>query len=101
DRNFYDHFGIDIRGVARAAYVDLVTWSRRQGASTLTIQLAEDLIKNDHLPYRFDENISLKSFQQKFWEVVLALQIEKHYTKNEILEIYLNQVFLGGQVHGV
>lgn len=111
DQDFYDHFGISVRGVIRAAYVDIITWSKKQGASTLTMQLAEDLIKNKYInlkkviektyiPMEGDE-IDLKSWKQKIVEAILALQIEKRYTKNEILEIYLNQVYFGKGALGV
>ncbi|HPP02244.1 MAG TPA: transglycosylase domain-containing protein [bacterium] len=100
DFDFYEHPGISPRGFLRAAYVDLRTRSLQQGGSTLTMQLAEDLIVNKHVPYDIPD-MGLKSFQQKLWEILLALQIEKRYTKNEILEIYLNQVFLGGNIYGV
>lgn len=100
DYYFYEHPGISPRGFLRAAYADFRAGSLQQGGSTLTMQLAEDLIVNKHVPYEIPE-MGLKSFQQKLWEILLALQIEKRYTKNEILEIYLNQVFLGGNIYGV
>lgn len=100
DRDFYNHFGVSLRGVVRAAIVDIKTWSKTQGASTISMQLAEDLIKNNHLGYEL-EKMSLKDWRMKIYEVILALQMEKRYTKDEIMEIYLNQVFLGGNVYGV
>ncbi len=100
DIRFYKHFGISPRAFIRAAYHDLRTGRREQGGSTITMQLAEDLILNDHLPYQLPQT-GLKTFTQKIFEVLLALQIEKRYTKDEILEIYLNQVFLGGNIYGV
>ncbi|HOL96140.1 MAG TPA: transglycosylase domain-containing protein, partial [bacterium] len=74
DFDFYEHPGISPRGFLRAAYVDLRTRSLQQGGSTLTMQLAEDLIVNKHVPYDIPD-MGLKSFQQKLWEILLALQI--------------------------
>ncbi len=102
DFDFYRHPGISPKGFIRAAYYDIKNWNRRQGGSTITIQLAEDLITNKHLPegYNFSEE-DLKSFKQKIYEIILALKIEKRFTKDEILEFFLNQVFLGGNIWGV
>ena len=100
DMRFYEHCGISPSDFLRAAVHDIKTQSLEQGGSTITMQLAEDLIKNHHLQLELPE-MGLKSFSQKFWEILLALQIEKRYTKDEILEIYLNQVFLGGNIYGV
>lgn len=101
DRRFFEHCGIDLYGLIRAVIYDIRTMSREQGASTITIQLAEDLINNGHVDWPDMPETGLKDFQRKFWEWKVALQMEKRYTKDEILEIYLNQVFLGGQVYGV
>jgi len=100
DIRFYKHFGIDLRGFVRAAVYDLKTGTRDQGGSTLTMQLAEDLILNKLLPYQLPQT-GAKAFVQKIYEVLLSLQIEKRYTKNEILEIYFNQAFLGANIYGV
>ncbi len=101
DRRFYQHSGISLPDIVRALIYDIRTWSRTQGASTITIQLAEDLINNDKVPWPQMPKTGIKAFERKYWEWKVALQIEKRYTKDEILEIYLNQVFLGGQVYGV
>ncbi len=100
DVRFYEHCGISPRAFIRAAIHDIQTWSLEQGGSTITMQLVEDLIKNDHLTIDLPE-MTLKSFRQKIWEILIALKIEKQYTKEEILEIYLNQVYLGGNIYGV
>ncbi len=100
DIRFYNHFGISLPDVMRAAYVNIKSGRIEEGASTITIQLAEDLIKNEHLPYKLPK-VGLRSYTQKVYEALLALQIEKRYTKDEILEIYLNQVFLGGNIYGI
>ncbi|MGC9328167.1 MAG: penicillin-binding protein 1A, partial [Candidatus Hinthialibacter sp.] len=100
DHNFYQHPGISPRAFLRAAYYDIKNRNLKQGGSTITMQLAEDLIKYDRLDYELPE-MGLKSFQQKIYEIFLSLQIEKNFTKNEILEFYLNQVFMGGNLFGV
>lgn len=100
DIRFYEHCGISPRAFIRAAIHDIRTGTLEQGGSTITMQLAEDLIKGGHLEIQLPE-MTLKSFRQKIWEVILALQIEKRYTKEKILEIYLNQVFMGGNIYGV
>ncbi|MDP8245831.1 MAG: transglycosylase domain-containing protein [Candidatus Hinthialibacter antarcticus] len=101
DRRFYEHSGISLPDIIRAIIYDIKTWTRTQGASTITIQLAEDLINNDKVPWPQMPKTGIKAFERKYWEWKVALQIEKRYTKNEILEIYLNQVFLGDQAYGV
>jgi len=100
DVHFEKHCGISPRGILRAAVVNLKAGQIKQGGSTITMQLSEDLVKNHHLPYAVPEK-GLKSFTEKIVEAFLSLQIEKRYTKDEILEIYLNQVFLGGNIFGV
>lgn len=100
DMRFFEHCGVSPRAFIRAAIHDIKTRTLEQGGSTITMQLVEDLIKNKHLSFDLSE-LGLKSFEQKIWEVLFALKIEKQYTKEEILEIYLNQVFLGGNVYGV
>ncbi|MFU8925082.1 penicillin-binding protein 1B [Acinetobacter puyangensis] len=83
DRNFYKHFGISVRGTARALMSN-VTGGKRQGGSTLTQQL----IKNFYLSPE-------KTYKRKANEALMALLLELHYNKNEILEAYLNEVNLG------
>ncbi len=100
DRYFYQHSGISPRGILRAALINFNAGRIKEGASTLTIQLAEDLIQNNKLPYELPK-AGLRSYTTKASEAILALQIEKRYTKEEILEIYLNQVLLGGNHYGV
>ena len=84
DRGFYDHYGITLRGFARAMIVNLREGRRAQGGSTLTMQLARSLF----LHHR-------KEWTRKIREVLLALQIERTYTKDEILEMYLNTIYFG------
>lgn len=93
DRNFKHHPGIDLRGILRAAFANLKAGKAVQGGSTLTQQL----VKNYFLTH--DRTIA-----RKFNEAIMALLLEAHYGKPEILEAYLNEVFLGQQgayaVHG-
>ena len=84
DRNFYGHHGIDPRGIARAALNDLWHHKNIQGGSTLTQQL----VKNFYLSPE-------RSIQRKFQEIIMALLLELHYNKNEILETYANEIYLG------
>ena len=84
DRDFYHHFGISFRGIARALWTDITTGSMRQGGSTLTQQL----VKNFYLS-------SKRSLSRKAIEAVMAVLLECHYSKNEILQAYLNEVYLG------
>ena len=91
DSRFYEHHGVDPVGVARAA-VDLIRSGGqiRQGASTITMQLARNLFLSPD-----------QSFDRKIREALLALQIEKTFAKDEILELYLNQVYFGAGAYGV
>ncbi len=84
DRGFYNHYGLELRGMMRAVLVNLREGQRVQGASTLTQQLARSLF----LHHR-------KEWTRKFREMLLALQIERTYTKDEILEMYLNTIYFG------
>lgn len=90
DRRFYDHWGIDIRRIFGAAVVDLVRGGYAQGFSTITQQLA----RNVYLTQK-------KSIVRKLREVLTAVQLESCYTKKEIFELYLNQVYLGAGAYGV
>ncbi|MBP8309134.1 MAG: penicillin-binding protein 1A [Burkholderiaceae bacterium] len=89
DARFFEHGGIDFKGIARAAVSNLVSGGRDQGASTITQQLA----KNFYLS-------SEKTYTRKIYEALLALRIEENLTKDQILEIYMNQIFLGKRAHG-
>ncbi len=90
DRKFYSHWGVDVKRILGAVLVNLVRRHYAQGASTLTQQLA----RNVYLSSR-------TSLVRKIREAMTAVQIEQYYTKNEILELYLNQVYLGAGVYGV
>ncbi|MCH7574510.1 MAG: PBP1A family penicillin-binding protein [Candidatus Marinimicrobia bacterium] len=92
DRKFYDHWGVSMRSVARAIMVDLSTLSFSQGFSSLTQQLARTLY--DQIGFR-------KTVKRKIKEILTAIQIERTYTKNEILEMYLNSVHFGHGTYGI
>ncbi|MGM8214725.1 PBP1A family penicillin-binding protein [Bacillaceae bacterium W0354] len=90
DHRFYDHNGVDFWAVGRAVYKDLITWSKAEGASTITQQLVK--------------NVSLtneKSWLRKTKEVMGAMHLERIKSKDEILEYYLNETYFGHGVHGV
>ena len=93
DKNFYNHSGISIRGILRAMFENLSTGRVRQGASTITQQL----VKNFFLS-------SERTFKRKFKEILMAILLETHYSKDEILEAYLNEIYMGQDgsraVHG-
>lgn len=89
DHNFYRHHGVDFGGIIRAGFADL-THQQFQGASTITQQLARRLFLNDQV-----------SISRKVQEALLAIEIERYYTKGEILERYLNIIYLGAGAYGV
>jgi penicillin-binding protein 1A len=90
DRRFYSHYGLDPLGLARAAFVNLASLSIREGGSTITQQLAKNLYLHDK-----------RTLARKFEEFVLALWLEAGFTKDEILELYLNRVYFGAGAYGV
>lgn len=90
DHRFYEHNGIDIKGIIRAAFENLFAGGIVQGGSTITQQLAKNTILTPE-----------KTFERKIKEVVIASQIEYQYTKDEILEMYLNQIYFGHGAWGI
>jgi penicillin-binding protein 1A len=90
DQHFYDHAGIDWRGVLRASVRDLLAGRIVEGGSTITQQLAKLLFLD-----------SERTLRRKLKEALLALQIERRYRKDEILTLYLNQIYLGSGAYGV
>ena len=92
DRKFFEHWGLSIRSIARAIMVNTLSLSYRQGFSTLTQQLARNLYKS----VGFEDSIL-----RKVKEMITAIQIERTYTKEEILEMYLNTVHFGHGTYGV
>ena len=97
DERFYEHNGIDMRGILRAASITLSSGEMSQGASTITQQL----LKNNVFTDWTNESTQLERFTRKFQEQYLAVQIEKKYDKNVILENYLNTINLGAGSYGV
>lgn len=90
DQRFYEHGGIDIRAIGRALYRDILARSAVEGGSTITQQLA----KNVFLSHE-------KKLMRKTEEVLIAINLEKRYTKDEILEMYLNYIYFGHGAHGI
>jgi penicillin-binding protein 1A len=89
DKDFERHWGVDPWRVAGAAYRDLTSDSRAQGASTLTMQLARNLFLSPD-----------RNFRRKIQEVMLSIQIERRFTKPQIFTLYANQIYLGHGVYG-
>ena len=90
DDRFFEHPGFDWQGLARAGWILLTTGEKRQGGSTITMQLARNVFLTPE-----------RSFIRKFKEILLALKIERELSKQEILELYLNRIFLGNRAYGV
>ncbi len=90
DRQFYRHWGIDPIGILRALRADLLRGRAAQGASTITQQLARNLF----LDHR-------RTLDRKIREAILALRIERSFSKDEILELYVNQIYFGEGAHGL
>jgi len=90
DRSFYRHSGIDLKGILRAIIRDIQARDFVEGASTITQQLAKTLFLTPS-----------KTINRKLKEAILAFQIERRYTKDEILALYLNQIYLGSGAYGV
>ena len=93
DKNFYQHPGVDITGIGRAAMVFVQNYGsgrRPQGASTITQQVAKNFLLTNEV-----------KFERKIKEALLALRIERTYSKDKILELYLNQIYLGLGAYGV
>jgi penicillin-binding protein 2A len=90
DKNFYQHRGFDIQGILRAAYQNFTHGETMEGASTLTQQLVRGVYLNAD-----------RTYERKIKELTLAVELERTYTKNQILEMYLNHVFFGAESTGV
>jgi penicillin-binding protein 1A len=91
DERFHNHFGVDIRGIGRAVVENLRSGGKSQGASTITMQVARNVVLED----------LSKNFMRKFTEVLLALQMERDFSKDQILEFYLNHIFFGARAYGI
>ncbi|HEY1407035.1 MAG TPA: PBP1A family penicillin-binding protein [Spirochaetota bacterium] len=90
DNDFYDHFGINPKGIVRAFFVNIASGRLRQGGSTITQQLAKILLTNQK-----------RNLFRKAKEACIAVMIDATYSKNKIMEMYLNQIFLGHSAYGV
>jgi penicillin-binding protein 1A len=90
DARFYSHFGVDVRGILRAAYANFRHGRVVEGGSTITQQLAKVLFLTPD-----------RRFSRKVKEALLALELEKRYSKDRLLELYLNQVYMGHGAYGV
>lgn len=90
DSNFYHHKGIDYLGIARAAVKNLISFSRKEGASTITQQVAKTMFLTKK-----------KMYSRKIREAILAKRMEETLSKDDILYIYLNQIYLGAGAYGV
>jgi penicillin-binding protein 1A len=89
DERFYQHRGVDALGIARAAVSNLLSGDRRQGASTITQQVAKNFFLS-----------SEKTYSRKLYEALLAFKIEHSLTKDQIFELYINQIYLGQRAYG-
>lgn len=89
DKRFYDHWGVDVMGIARAMVGNFTSGSVQSGASTITQQVAKNFFLTNE-----------RTFTRKFNEALLAYKIEKTLTKDQILELYFNQIYLGQRAYG-
>ena len=89
DERFYQHPGIDTLGIMRAAYSNFISGGKRQGASTITMQVARNFFLSTE-----------KTITRKIYEMLLAFKIENNLSKDEILQLYINQIYLGQRAYG-
>lgn len=89
DNGFYEHSGIEFSGIARAAISNILTGRRGQGGSTITMQVARNFFLS-----------SERTYTRKLYEIAMAYKIERNLTKDQILEVYLNQIYLGQRAYG-
>ncbi|MFD2630317.1 transglycosylase domain-containing protein [Oceanobacillus kapialis] len=90
DRRFYDHAGVDFRSVMRALVRDIVAMDKVEGASTITQQLAKNLFLHHD-----------KTWMRKTKEVMAAIYMEQHFSKDRILELYVNEIYFGQGIYGI
>ncbi len=90
DDRFYSHPGVDYKGLLRAAIQLLLTGKKKQGGSTITMQVARNFLLSRE-----------KTYIRKIKEIILALKIEREYSKNKILQLYLNKIYLGHRSYGI
>lgn len=90
DSNFFTHIGIDFKGLARAVMQLILTGKKKQGGSTITMQVARNFLLNKQ-----------KTYVRKLKEIILSLRMEQAFSKNAILEMYLNKIYLGQRAYGI
>jgi penicillin-binding protein 1A len=90
DDGFFEHSGVDYKGLIRAGIQLLVTGKKKQGGSTITMQVTRNFLLSNE-----------KTYTRKLKEIILALKIEREYPKNKILELYLNQIYMGHSAYGI
>jgi penicillin-binding protein 1A len=90
DDSFYEHPGVDFKGLLRAGLQLALTGKKKQGGSTITMQVTRNFLLSNE-----------KTYTRKLKEIMLALKIEHEYPKNKILELYLNQIFMGHRAYGI
>ncbi|KUP31301.1 penicillin-binding protein [Bacillus halotolerans] len=90
DKRFYEHHGIDVKSVGRAVYRDILAGGKVEGASAITQQLAKNIFLTHD-----------KTFLRKTKEVIIAINLERDYSKDKLLEMYLNQLYFGHGVYGI
>ncbi len=90
DQRFFDHSGVDVLGLARATVRMIQTGTKSQGGSTITMQVARNFFLNRK-----------KTFLRKFNEIMLAIKIDRELSKEKILELYLNKIYMGNRAYGV
>lgn len=90
DDRFYQHYGVDPKGLLRAGTLLATTGKRKQGGSTITMQVARNFLLSNE-----------KTYLRKLKEIMLAVKIERNYSKQQILELYLNKIYMGQRAYGV
>ena len=90
DKRFYEHKGVDPKGILRAVYRDVLEGSKSEGASTITQQLARNVYLSNE-----------KTLTRKTKEIAYALELERKYSKDQILEMYLNHIYFGSGAYGI
>ncbi len=90
DEHFFSHPGVDYRGLLRAAWDIITTGKKGSGGSTITMQVARNYLLSNE-----------KTFIRKFKEIFLSLKIEREFSKQTIMELYLNRIFLGHRAYGI
>ena len=90
DKRFYSHNGYDLKRIAKSSLVNLKNHSKTQGASTITQQLVKNTLLSDE-----------KTYKRKMNEIMLAVKVEKIFSKEEILNMYLNSIYFGSNAYGI